>query len=293
MMWLAIALVGGRAQMSDGSNDELLKMQARVNKSREGFVEAVAQYHAAGGSEAAQLTLTFLEKLIGPEANYNELAREQAEEALAIVRSFSTVQASLATQVALVATSLNMFGLSSTARVAKAHMDDMANRLSAVTEALRSGSRAMLEESQASSVITATRANATRLGYMVADLQDLAARVVNARTTHLRAFREDHLVLDWNDVWQRIKDQVVKAAKDDGWNLLLQAVSALVGHTLPNLPKWYKTVKALRDPKTKFDHNAVDAMQSLLIELRLENKLLETTLEKYSIAFDELMLALR
>lgn len=248
----------------EGPDMTLEEVRNQVVESRQALVKALERHDAQDGEVIVQ---KFLTEFLAPETERSATARQFAAETIDLIEAFGSEAAHMAQSAVILDMKMESVVLGIAARIAKAGMD-LVGTPNAAKEFAKAG-----EELQR---------KACEAGLHAAEIQRLAAGIIDVRTLTLRAFREENLQVSITERVERLRKEVDEDAKeqltDEAWEAAKKAAKEVGDLVIDEAPilRWIKIAKRakriLGGKKIDTSPGGTDEMLRLLEQLRKENK---------------------
>ncbi len=279
-------------------NDEydLNEIQARVNTSKDAFVDALKHYDSYDGNQIIERFLAIFED----RADVTMELRRETED---LIRRFNSRSASLATNIVILHMRLNATVLSIELYILGNGIDVMGRPIDAKgklspMELLKEHQK-RIEEAQAAIRKTWEWANKTvyEIGVHTERIELMAAEVIRGRTLMMRAFKDENIGTSLKDLGEQLRNKqyarsgiaVLDGAFERIFEMSKELAKFLVDENpifaLVNLAK--KLGSAAKGKEVDTSRGGTELMNMLLSQLRIESKIIESIGETYEAALKE------
>jgi hypothetical protein len=289
---------------------ELDFVQERINKARQRYLEALNSYRPDGKKDAETIVNEFLSKLLEPDPDRSNIARQEAQETIALIKQFRAVEIRFTYHIALLGLQLDLTVTSLETIVFRRYMDAVIGGPAAagsdappLEQVLQFGRRLQRAIQAQGPAAQEAMAQAAVVGNQYAYLANSASMLLFMRKATLRSFAGEHLdEKSWlgllADFDKELNEITADIALDKSIEFIAERAADVFGIALAGVPVGTLAkgsakilTKVIRKREIDLRPGATDQMQLLLEQLRAENAMFEEFDKQYSktmALFDEL-----
>ncbi len=262
--------------MDDAGKASLLKVEKRVNQSRDNFIEELKAHDSSAGN---RLIEEFLHNQLGPSEKRSPIAQQEAKETIELIRGFNAHAASISSRGAIASMALQQTLL-------WLQLDVLEESLKQIGQP---GGAANLNETAGEAA-----QRAVQCGEHIAFVQRLSAAVLLTHRCTLLEFGSEALDVRWDEVASRIRRELAESTRtelfDESFEFLTEQLTQLAADIseeyLDGFRRYWRMARRLIGKNNIPTFGKTDVTQRLLHELRQQERAIadlysayETTLQ--------------